>query len=156
MRIVLDTNAALDWLLFADCRIQRVANDLNTGHLHLLSCPSMREELARMLAHASLAHWQVSAERALATYDRHVDMLAEPQPASSQRLPCRDPDDQVFIDLAITQCATALITRDRALLKLARRARARGVQVLRPQDWALSARRQTSAPAEPPHPPSGR
>jgi len=34
---------------------------------------------------------------------------------------CKDPDDQKFLELAVGAGATHLLTRDRALLKMARR-----------------------------------
>jgi predicted nucleic acid-binding protein len=95
----------------------------------------MREELAQMLRHASLARWQPDADVALALFDRHTTLLPPPVVNSAQRLICSDRDDQVFIDLAICARVDWLITHDRALLKLARRALRFGVRVVRPVDW---------------------
>ena len=53
-------------------------------------------------------------------------------------LRCSDADDQMFIDLALAAGAQWLFTRDRALLRLARRASERGVVVLRPSRLASS------------------
>ena len=47
-----------------------------------------------------------------------------------------DSDDQAFIDLAVHRRCHWLITHDRALLRLASRARPFGVQVLPPARWA--------------------
>ena len=44
----------------------------------------------------------------------------------------------MFIDLALAAGVQWLFTRDRALLRLARKARERGVIVLRPADWSAS------------------
>jgi predicted nucleic acid-binding protein len=53
------------------------------------------------------------------------------------RLHCSDPDDQKFIDLAICAGAHTLVSRDKALLKLARKARERhGLLVRTPQGWS--------------------
>jgi predicted nucleic acid-binding protein len=52
--------------------------------------------------------------------------------AGEPRLRCRDADDQVFIDLALVHRARWLLTRDKALLALARRARPLGTEILRP------------------------
>jgi predicted nucleic acid-binding protein len=49
---------------------------------------------------------------------------------------CTDPDDQVFIDLALACKARWLLSKDRALLKLARRARALGLSIQPPASWA--------------------
>ena len=56
-------------------------------------------------------------------------------PAPAPRLTCSDPDDQVFIDAALAHGARWLATRDRALLKLRRKALARGLGIVRPGDW---------------------
>ena len=55
------------------------------------------------------------------------------------RLDCRDPDDQRFVDLAVAQSARYLLTRDRALLALARGARKRfGLLIIQPERLAAS------------------
>ena len=53
------------------------------------------------------------------------------------RTPCRctDPDDQKFIDLALHSGAQWLLSRDRAVLKLAREARQRGLAIVAPHVW---------------------
>lgn len=129
---VLDTNVVLDWLVFRDPRVRPLADALQARQLRWLACAAMREELGHMLAHTSLARWQPDREQALTVFDAAVH-LCPPPPRS--RLPCTDADDQVFIDLALAEKAQWLLTHDRALLKLARRARPHGVQVATPAAW---------------------
>jgi predicted nucleic acid-binding protein len=93
----------------------------------------MRAELSHMLAHASLAHWAPDGERALASFDALAVLSAAPERPGP--LHCRDPDDQMFIDLALAASARWLLTRDKALLRLARRARTLGVEVTTPLRW---------------------
>ncbi|MGB3427088.1 MAG: PIN domain-containing protein, partial [Burkholderiaceae bacterium] len=45
---------------------------------------------------------------------------------------CTDPHDQKFLDLAYTARADWLVTKDKALLKLARRARRDGLLIFIP------------------------
>ena len=137
--VVLDTNVLLDWLVFRDARVAPLGQALQAGALRWLATPPMRDELAHMLGHKSLARWAPDAEQALTVFDSLVVSCALPSPS---RLHCTDPDDQAFIDLAIAQRATWLITHDRALLKLARRARERGVVVLTPAAWRLQTAQQ--------------
>ena len=133
---MLDTNVALDWLVFRDPRARPLIAALERGELVWLATPGMRQELAWMLSHDSLARWAPDRERALAAFDAHAticDPAPLPMPAG---LRCTDPDDQAFIDLAVVGCARWLLSHDRAVLKLARRLRKHGVEALRPADWA--------------------
>jgi uncharacterized protein len=129
---VLDTNVLLDWLVFRNPGTAALAAAVEAGTLRWLATMPMRDELGHMLTHPSLARWSPDAARALATLDR----LASIRPsAAASHLHCTDRDDQIFIDLALAERANWLITHDRALLKLARRARLRGVTVLTPMAW---------------------
>ena len=140
---VLDTNVWLDWLVFADPAIGPVRAAVACGRLRLLGLPRGRDELADVLGRESL-RLQAEASRrrrglpdgpaplaALAEFDALVAMRPAP-PACG--LPCRDPDDQCFIDLAVAQRARWLLTKDRALLALARQARRRfGIEIVPPR-----------------------
>ena len=132
---VLDTNVVLDWLVFRDARTAPLADALLARRLRWLATGWMRDELAHMLAHGSLARWQPNKEQALTVFDSLAQLLP---PAPRCRLHCTDADDQVFIDLAVAQGAQWLLTHDRALLKLARRARQHGVQVATPAVWSTA------------------
>lgn len=133
--VVLDTNAALDWLVFADHRIQHVVEALESGRLRWVACTAMRQELAHMLGHASLARWSPDPPVALSHFDRLARIRPTPVGAPHPRLRCTDADDQIFVDLAFAEGARWLLTHDRALLKLARRAALRGLRIARPVDW---------------------
>lgn len=135
--VVLDTNAVLDWLVFRDPCMQAWAARITAGHVHWLGCAAMRLELTHMLSHASLARWAPDGAAVLAIHARHCHQLDTPDSApaawgAASRLRCTDPDDQVFIDLAIAHGARWLLTHDRALLKLARRALPMGLHIQRP------------------------
>jgi predicted nucleic acid-binding protein len=73
----------------------------------------------------------------LAFFDRFVQVVADPPPVALARpLHCTDPDDQKFIDLALSVPGSWLVSRDRAVLKLRRRAAlAAGVHIVRPDEW---------------------
>ena len=54
-------------------------------------------------------------------YLAHARTFELPDPAAATGLPqCEDPDDQKFLELAWHARASHLVTRDKALLKLAR------------------------------------
>ena len=131
--LVLDTNVVLDWLVFADPGVAHIVSAIENGTVRWLACASMRDELQRTLGYRMLQKWKPNCEYSLSQFDLHTVMQSTPPTLPSLR--CSDPDDQVFLDLAATSGATWLITHDRALLRLARRASALRVQIVRPQHW---------------------
>ena len=56
-------------------------------------------------------------------------------PSLASPLRCTDPDDQKFLDLALQLGRCTLLSRDRAVLKLARRAAPLGVTIQSPLHW---------------------
>jgi predicted nucleic acid-binding protein len=134
---ILDTQVVLDWLVFHDPTAAPMAAAIEGGHLRWLASATMRAELERVLARGVGAAWNPDPGAVMATFDR-LASRAEPGPLPQPGLHCTDPSDQVFIDLAISIRATWLLSRDAALLRLARRARALGVIVTRPADWSSS------------------
>lgn len=133
---VLDTNVVLDWLVFADPRVQPLATALETGALHWIATPPMLEELAAVLRRPGLERWQARLEPALTSASARALLQPVRVPPQAGHPLCRDPDDQKFIDLALLAPARWLLTRDKALLALARPAALRGVAVCVPERWA--------------------
>jgi predicted nucleic acid-binding protein len=135
--VVLDTNAVLDWLVFRDPIVEPLMAELEAGGVRWLACPTMREELVHTLGYRKLERWSPDPVSALAAYDRLVTPIESP-PRSVASMRCADPDDQVFIDLALAHRARWLISKDRAVLKLARRARAWSLSIIPPKEWSMS------------------
>jgi predicted nucleic acid-binding protein len=134
---VLDTNVLLDWLVFDNPALAPLAGALAAGRLHWIATDAMRDELAHVLARSVGARWPIDAARWQTQWARHARQVPAPVvPLHAPR--CTDPDDQKFIDLAIGAGARWLLTRDKALLKLARRARQHGVEVLTPERWTAA------------------
>lgn len=138
-RVVLDTNAALDLWAFRDVRLERLRQDLHGDRLDVVGCASMREELRLVLDRGVAARHGARQAAVLAEWDGHVRLVGEPteggHPLPLHRPCCRDPDDQVFLDLALAQQASWLLTHDRDLLHLRRRASAFGLRILPPHEW---------------------
>jgi hypothetical protein len=137
---VLDTNVVLDWLWFADPRVQVLDARVREGSLRWHATAPMRAELAAVLGRGSLPPRTCSADEVLASYDRWCTLQPGPQhTASADGLHCTDTDDQKFIDLALALARaggdTALLTRDRAVLRLARRARLHRLWIGPPERW---------------------
>ncbi len=128
-RLVIDTNWLLDLWVFDDARARPLRVALEAGELRWLAGAAMRVEFERVLGYPPVAKRLQANGRApvelLAEFERCVEW-AEPAPRAPVR--CADPDDQVFIDLALEQRAT-LLSKDRAVLACAKRLRALGVSV---------------------------
>lgn len=134
--IVLDTNAVLDWLLFADPAMGPLAAAIASRRLRWIATARMRDEFDHVLARGLAAGRGADAAALNAAWQVHWHEQRPPAPASA-RLTCRDPDDQMFLDLALAAGARWLVSRDRALLDLRRRAGALGLAIVTPQQWRL-------------------
>ena len=99
---VLDTNAVLDWLVFQDPGITALAAAVEAAAVRWIASPHMREELLRALSYSALAKWKPDCERTLTAFDQWAIICAEPLPTREGPLVCSDPEDQVFIDLALS------------------------------------------------------
>lgn len=142
--VVIDTNVVLDWLVFDSPDTTELARAITTGEMVWLATAAMREEsievLDRLRTHAHLQRWIDRREGALDAVSRWMQPVDAPPPLPwPMRLKSVDPDDQIYIDLALHRRIPWLLSRDRALLKLAKRARAHGVQVVTPLQWKAAA-----------------
>lgn len=129
---VLDTQVVFDWLVFHDATTLAMSRAIEAGSLRWLASQPMRREIEHVLDRGVGAARLPDRAAIRDTCDRFAHTA---EVAADSALRCTDPDDQMFIDLALAAGARWLFTRDKALLRLAPRARARGVCVLRPTDW---------------------
>jgi len=149
MEAILDTNVWLAWLVYDDPATRSLGEAVEAGRLVLPVVPRIRDEFERVLAYPRLRLEETRRASALRRFDRHGRM-AGPAPAAT--LACRDPDDQVFLDLALHRRVGWLLSRDRQLLVLQRRALARGLRIMRPEDEPWQAALRQAAPAAEPDP----
>ena len=134
---MLDTNVVLDWLVFRNPVCAPLAQGLADGHLLWLATPEMRNELSHVLARGVAAAWGPDHGAVWSAWERHaMEVPAVVASGAMSRLRCTDTDDQKFIDLALSHPARWLLSRDRAVLKLARRSRAFGLDIVTPDAWA--------------------
>lgn len=145
--VVLDTNAVLDGWLFKDPGMVDVLRALDGRYMVWVATARMRNELVHTLALPVLQTWQTEAAHTVARFDAMAQLCSDPGRTMNRHLWCSDNDDQMFVDLALERSACWLLTKDKALLKLGRRARPFGVQILHPARW-----RSTSGAHAPPRP----
>ncbi|TAK86635.1 MAG: PIN domain-containing protein [Aquabacterium sp.] len=141
--VILDTNALLDWRVFKDPTAHPIAQAILEGRMRWIASPSMEQEWHQVWPRSYLKAWLPDPMLTLTVF-QHAEFVDEP-PRGPFR--CKDPDDQVFIDLALHVGATWLFSKDAALLKLARRARTRGVNVMSLQTYAATQNAQRASPA---------
>ena len=129
MKLVLDTNVVIDWLVFDDAYLASFREQVRARNVQVITHAPAVEELRRVLGYPEL---KLSAERQSAVLEQYgalvsfFDSGAELPPGFPK---CRDPDDDPFIRLAWQAGADALVSRDKAVLKLAKRARKFGFQI---------------------------
>ncbi|MBB5206883.1 putative toxin-antitoxin system toxin component, PIN family [Chiayiivirga flava] len=135
-RVVLDTNACLDLLVFSSQRSGALRDLLAGGQLQAVTRADCRDEWRRVLRYTTLALDAHRCTELEAAYDTLMLDVGTAPAGNVARLPrCKDPDDQKFLELARDAGASLLLTRDAELLVLARRtARAGLFRIAAPVD----------------------
>ena len=133
--IVIDTNVVLDWLLFDDPRVALVSGAVTSGRARWIASTSMRDELDHVLRRGIPSRQGHPTDAVVAAFDRWSTIVEAATGAFTPSLRCSDVDDQKFIDLAIQQRASVLVSRDRAVLRLARAAAPIGLRIVIPERW---------------------
>ena len=123
MRLVLDTNVWLDWLVFKDPAVAPLQAAVAEGRVEILIDAACEAELARVLAYDLGRHSiDADAQAACLAVCRAVARFIETEKTTNADLPrCEDPADQIFLEAALAARADCLVTKDRALLALGRR-----------------------------------
>jgi putative PIN family toxin of toxin-antitoxin system len=125
-QIILDTNIVLDLLVFDDTATAPLRDALQAGTLQWVATAPMRDELERVLEYPQivkrLQFYSLTAAQVLQARDAQVRTVKVPPKAS---VTCKDPDDQKFIDLAVSQQCLVL-SKDHAVLCMHKRLLALG------------------------------
>ena len=140
LRVVFDTNVLVSLYVFADSRFAPLRARIESGELLAITNEACFGEFRRVLGYPLFALEESRQQAALAAYDAHVRHHAEPAQAELVPRPrCKDRDDQKFLELARDARADWLVTADKALLRLARRDRLRGLFRILSPETALAA-----------------
>lgn len=139
-RLVLDTNVALDLFVFHDPACAHLMSALQAGQVVAVVDKACRDEWLGVLRYPQLALSETVQREAAEAFDRLTVWWppAQPVPPEQATLPrCGDPDDQKFLELALACGAQCLLSKDKEVLKLARRtARAGWFEILLPSAWS--------------------
>ena len=138
-RIVLDTNVCLDLFVFHDPRWSGLLAALESGAVHALTRADCRAEYHAVLGYSHLPLDAAGRERSAARFDALIALVA-PDAKPIRLAVCSDRDDQKFLELARDANVAVLITKDKALLKLARKMAQAGLfRIMTPEAWSAQA-----------------
>ena len=133
--IVIDTNVCLDLFVFRDPRWAGLLAALESGEVQAVTRADCRDEYLHVLHYPHLPLDDSTRPDAAARFDALIRVVAPDSRAI--RLPvCTDRDDQKFLEIARDADAAILITKDKALLKLAKKTAREGLyRIMTPDAW---------------------
>jgi putative PIN family toxin of toxin-antitoxin system len=135
VRLVLDTNVVLDWLVFSAPDLAGFREQVIDGRVHVITDTFAIDELRRVLPRRELKLDPTRQQTVLEQYCARTSLVSAITESRDGALPhgfpsCRDPDDNPFLALTYKSNARALVTKDRAVLRLRRRVRPYGFAVM--------------------------
>jgi putative PIN family toxin of toxin-antitoxin system len=145
LTLVLDTNVVLDWLVFRDAGVERLQAAVEQRRVTIVTHAAAIDELYRVLAYPRCKLAAADQEALLSRYRMATREAALPTDFSLANLllpagfpSCRDADDQHFLALAYHAKADGLLTKDRQLLRLRKRAARFGVAIASPREFVAA------------------
>jgi putative PIN family toxin of toxin-antitoxin system len=134
-RIVLDTNICLDLFVFHDPRWASLLAALESGELQAVTRADCRSEYLVVLHYPHLPLDDTTRPLAASRFDGLIQVVA-PELKSIKLPVCSDKDDQKFLEIARDAGADVLLSKDKALLKLARKTAQAGMfRIMSPEAW---------------------
>lgn len=118
MRVVLDTSSVLSALLFPNGKLTWMRQLWVSGAIHPLATKQTTEEIIRVLAYPRFKLSPEEIELFLSDYIPYCQIVSV-KTQGKVTPQCRDPNDQMFINLALQEKASYLVTSDKDLLVLA-------------------------------------
>lgn len=130
-RVVFDTGVVVSALIFTEGRLGWMRREWREGRAVPLVSRSTVEELLRVFAYPKFGLTANERDELLGEYLPFAEAIAESKRAP--RVPrCRDPQDQMFLELAVTGDADVIVTGDADLLAVAAEF---SIPILRPEAW---------------------
>jgi putative PIN family toxin of toxin-antitoxin system len=128
-RVVLDTNILLDLFYFKDKSVAYLFECLKTEKVQGFTCELIWEEFAEVLARKPFNQTEEEVNLIWSNY-QHLFKWQAPQ-RNNSGIKCSDPDDQIFVELAVELAPCSLITKDKDLLILHKKLQKFQVQTLK-------------------------
>jgi putative PIN family toxin of toxin-antitoxin system len=127
---VIDTNVLLDFWVFEDRDAAPLRAAIESGAVTAWRSEPDLAEFEDVLARPSFGLDAARRDEILRLWHRLAQPAADVKPAPWI---CTDRRDQMFLDLAYSVRADWLVTKDKALLQLAPRARVAGLTIAEPR-----------------------
>lgn len=131
-RLVIDTNVLVSALVFRDSRHLPLRDAWQARTLTPLLSTGTYDELRRVLGYPMFKLDPERINAGLAALDPYIEWVTIDEARAATLRRCSDRDDQKFLATALCGNADALLTYDRALLKMRRRV---PFPVLPPEQW---------------------
>jgi putative PIN family toxin of toxin-antitoxin system len=119
--VILDTNILLDILVFDEELAHPLREALEMKSVDAVSTPRMVAEFLDVIARPQF-ELSVGAQKEIATQWGLWCRMVDDESLQLAPWKCRDRDDQVFINLSYSLRPATLISKDKQVLKLAKRA----------------------------------
>jgi putative PIN family toxin of toxin-antitoxin system len=113
LKVVFDTNVVLSAIVFRR-RLDWLCAAWARGDVVPLVCRETVEELYRVLSYPKFRLGAAERNAVAGLYLPSVEMV--PTPKLRLKTPCRDPNDEIYVRLALATGADCLVTGDKDLL----------------------------------------
>lgn len=141
--VVIDTNVCLDLFVFKDPRWQQLMQQLCDGSITAITRKECREEWLSVLHYQHLPINDENRTQFQAQFDQYIQCVDVSN--KTIKLPiCTDKDDQKFLEISRDAGVDVLITKDKALLKLAKKLQKLGLYSIESPEKFI--KRITAAP----------
>jgi uncharacterized protein len=135
MRFVIDTNVLVSALVFKDSRHIPLREAWEAKRVTPLLSIATYRELKHVLCYRMFALEDDQIQAAIERIGPYIEWIAIDEAQTATLPKCSDRDDQKFLDVALCGRADALVTYDKALLKMRRREL--GFRISQPEQIAL-------------------
>ena len=126
--VVLDTNILLDVLVFDDSRAHPLRAALIAGGLDAVATEKTLSEFLDVIGREQFSLSQEKQNEIISQWQAWSRLIND-DVLDVAPWKCKDRDDQVFINLAYTLKPAMLISKDKLVLKIAKRAQKDGIVI---------------------------
>ena len=120
-RVILDTNILLDLFFFRDPATVHLSAQRRDQQVEVMASDALIREFSGVLKRASFSLSENQQREILQDWLQQTTVIEGPA-IESAPWKCRDKTDQMFLDLAYSCRPATLISKDKQVLKLAKRA----------------------------------